>query len=101
MRLYGQGHSHIRGSKAYDRLLSDHYDAQEPLGSRQIVVLNIDLVQTSCGYGVPLFQYEGERDTLTRWASAKGEEGLEAYRHAHNERSIDGLPTGLLDDQRS
>jgi hypothetical protein len=60
-------------------------------------VLDIDLVQTSCGYGVPLFEYVAERPTLTRWAEAKGEAGLEEYRQEKNAFSIDGLPTGILE----
>ena len=61
------------------------------------MVLDIDLVQKSCGYGVPLFDYQGERPSLLRWAEAKGEEGLEDYRREKNAVSIDGLPTGLED----
>lgn len=63
------------------------------------MVLTVDLVMTSCGYGVPLFQYVEERDTLKRWAEAKGAAGLENYWRENNTRSIDGLPTGLLDDE--
>lgn len=60
-----------------------------------MIVLAVDAVQTSCGFNVPLFQYEGERDTLIRWAEKKGPEGLDAYWREKNTRSIDGLPTGL------
>ena len=63
------------------------------------MTLDVELVQTSCGYGVPLFGYRGERPSLRRWAEAKGEAGLDAYRRENNARSIDGLPTGLLDEQ--
>ena len=62
-------------------------------------MLDIDLVQTSCGFGVLLYDYRGERPALVRWAEAKGTEGLEAYRREHNAHSIDGLPTGLLEDE--
>ncbi len=47
----------------------------------------------SCGYGVPEFEYIGERDTLERWAENKGAEGLPLYRKQKNARSIDGLPS--------
>src|SRR5271165_4566906 len=69
----------------------------EPAGARQIVRLHVDRVQTSCGYGVPLFDFRGERPSLDNWARAKGEDGLAAYRREKNSISIDGLPTGLLD----
>ena len=98
LRLYGQGRIHRRGGEDYARLLAEAFDGSEPPGARQIVVLDIDLVQTSCGYGVPLYDYQGEREGLLRWAAAKGEDGLEAYRREKNTLSIDGLPTGWPDE---
>ena len=56
---------------------------------------DISRVQTSCGFGVPLMQYEGQRDTMMRWAESKGEDGLVAYRQQKNMLSIDELPTAL------
>ena len=97
LRLYGQGKVLPRGRLAYSDLLASAFSNLEAPGSRQIVVLDIDLVQTSCGYGVSLFEYVAERPALTRWAEAKGEAGLEEYRRLKNAFSIDGLPTGLLE----
>ena len=99
LRLYGRGQTYAVGSDAYEKLLTDAYDGIAPLGARQIVRLDVDLVQTSCGFGVPFFEYAGERETMARWAEAKGEDGLVAYRLEKNTHSIDGLPTGLLDDK--
>ncbi|PZW48774.1 pyridoxamine 5'-phosphate oxidase [Humitalea rosea] len=95
LRLYGRGTVLPWGSEAYAALLAARYDGVEPMGARQIVRLDIDLVQTSCGYGVPFFDYAGERDSMDRWARAKGEAGLRAYRAEKNSRSMDGLETGL------
>ncbi len=67
-------------------------------GERQLIVLDIESVQTSCGYAVPLYTYRGERDTLARWAEKKGTIGLLDYWREKNQASIDGLPTGLLED---
>ena len=50
-------------------------------------------MQTSCGYGVPLFDYKQPRPTMRAWAQAKGEAGLAAYWAEKNRRSIDGFPT--------
>jgi hypothetical protein len=97
LRLYGQGWTLPRGSHAYSDLLASAFSNEERPGSRQIVVLDIDLVQTSCGYGVPLYEYVAERHKLTRWAEAKGEAGLEEYRRSNNAFSIDGFPTGILE----
>jgi hypothetical protein len=96
LRLYGKGKSLVRGTAEYRKLLARLFDSQERPGSRQIVWLDVDLVITSCGYGVPLFDYMGERATLTRWAEAKGESGLTEYRRAKNAVSIDELATGLV-----
>jgi hypothetical protein len=98
MRLFGRGEVLHRGSSAYRELLESAFASVDPFGVRQIVRLHIDLVQTSCGYGTPLFTYRGERPSLDNWARSKGEEGLEAYRRETNMVSIDGLPTGLLDE---
>jgi Pyridoxamine 5'-phosphate oxidase len=98
LRLYGKGRVLRRDSTEYRDLLIAEFSGEEPLGARQMVVLNIELVQTSCGYNVPLFEFTSERDTLTRWAEAKGPEGIELYWRTKNLRSIDDLPTGLLDD---
>ena len=97
LRLYGHGNVLLRKSPAYAEMLASVFGGVEPLGARQIVVLDVDLVQTSCGYGVPMFDFTGERATLRRWAEAKGEGGIEQYWREKNVASIDGLPTGILD----
>ena len=97
LRLYGQGRVAFRGSPDYRAFLEARYEGEEPLGARQVVFLDIDLVQTSCGFGVPLFEHTGERPTLDRWAAAKGDEGLRAYRQEKNLVSMDGLPTGFVE----
>lgn len=97
LRLYGRAHALARHSNAYSSLLTSQFESIEPPGARQIMLLDVDLVQTSCGYNVPLFDYVGERSTLRRWAESKGEAGLEQYWREKNVTSIDGLPTGLLE----
>jgi hypothetical protein len=97
LRLYGTGRALARGSEEFQRLLAAHFDSHQPPGTRQMYVLAIDLVQTSCGYGVPQFDYRAERRGLERWAESKGEDGLRAYQQEKNTLSIDGLPTGLFE----
>jgi hypothetical protein len=96
MRLYGRGRAVRHGGEEYDTLLDQHYGGTEPLGARQMILLDIDLVQTSCGYGVPLQDYAGERPTMDKWAASKGPDGLDVYRHEKNQVSLDGFPTGLF-----
>jgi hypothetical protein len=64
-------------------------------GTRAFVHIRVDRVSDSCGYSVPLYQYQGQRETLDRWALAKTPEGLKAYRAEKNRESIDGLPALL------
>jgi Pyridoxamine 5'-phosphate oxidase len=93
LRLYGQGKVIKNGSemwKTYENLF-EHY-----FGERQIIALNIESVQTSCGFGVPVYELVEERTTLTDWAEGKDEEKIEAYWRQKNLTSIDGLPTHLL-----
>ena len=99
LRLYGQGTSFPHGTAEYIALLASFFNNEEPPGARQIVRIDVDLVQTSCGYGVPLFDYVGERATLRRWAEHKGEAGIQEYWRLKNARSLDGLPTGLAEEE--
>ena len=66
------------------------------ISARQIFEMKVDLVQTSCGFGVPLFEYQGDRDTLVNWANNKGEEGIQNYWTNKNQKSIDGKETGIF-----
>lgn len=64
-------------------------------GARQIFDMNVGMVQTSCGYGVPLLDYADDRPLMAQWAAKKGPDGLEDYHRDKNLASIDGFPTGL------
>ncbi len=92
LRLYGKGYTVLPGDAEW-QLLSPHFKLV--LSTRQIIVADIDMVQTSCGFGVPFYSYEGERDQAEKWALNKGTEGLEAYKKEKNMVSLDGLPTAL------
>ena len=61
-------------------------------GTRAFIHIAVERVSDSCGYSVPLFDFQGQRDTLDRWAETKGPERLVEYRATRNRRSIDGLP---------
>ena len=98
LRLYGRGEVALPGSPLWEELrplFPDHP------GARQIVVVDVSRVQTSCGFAVPLMTYTGQRDTLIRWAESRGPEALVAYRQEKNVRSIDGLPTPLAEQLQS
>jgi len=59
---------------------------------RAIIRVAIDRISDSCGYGVPLYAYEGDRQQLADWAERKGDQGLFQYQRDKNRVSIDGLP---------
>jgi len=90
LRLYGKGRTVLPGTKEWDSY-APHFEVYP--NTRQIIVGDIDLVGTSCGYGVPLYDYQGERQIMFDWAAKKGEEGLSAYIQEKNMKSLDGLPT--------
>lgn len=92
LRLYGKGYTVLPGDEQWTEL-SAHFSLQP--ATRQIIVADIHKVQTSCGFGVPLYEYTGERDHAQKWAEKKGAAGLEAYKQEKNLVSLDGLPTAL------
>lgn len=97
LRLYGMGVSHRHDSARFGELIDTHFGGDIPLGARKIVELHVEIVQTSCGYGVPEFEYRAERTVLDDWAANKGEDGIEAYWREKNVVSMDGLPTKQFD----
>ena len=63
-----------------------------------MIVVDVDRISDSCGYGVPEMQLVGDRTQLTTWADRKGPEGLTEYQLERNAQSIDGLPGLGADD---
>jgi hypothetical protein len=61
-------------------------------GVRSVVRVVLDRIADSCGYGVPKYRYEGERDQLREWAIRKGADGIRQYQADHNAVSVDQLP---------
>lgn len=95
LRLYGQAKAlHRRDGQwtDYAKLFP------ESTGTRQFFEMDIELVQTSCGFAVPLAENFSERLTLSNWAEKKGLEGIEEYWAEKNTKSIDNLSTGIFND---
>ena len=88
VRLYGTGQVVLKGESTYHEL-SAHFTPHD--AARSIMVIHVHRVSHSCGYGVPLYEFISERDHVDKWASAKGPEGVKAYQHEKNLKSIDGL----------
>ena len=96
LRLYGTGEVITPKHVLWDDKISLF---KQFSGTRQIISLRVESVQTSCGFAVPLYSYEGHRDTLVQWAEKKGENGIRQYWQDRNQISIDGLPTKLLETE--
>ncbi|MEC4986406.1 MAG: pyridoxamine 5'-phosphate oxidase family protein [Oscillatoria sp. PMC 1068.18] len=93
LRLYGEGKVIHPRDEAW-LSFSDLFPNLP--GERQIIALQIDSVQTSCGFGVPIYEFKQQRETLLNWAKNKGEMGIKEYQKRKNQTSIDGLPTKLF-----
>jgi hypothetical protein len=94
VRLCGRGEVLAPGHPEFSRLAA-HFPAYA--GARSVIRVAVERIADSCGYGVPRYRYEGERQQLLDWAARKGPVELDAYRRAKNARSIDGLP-GLSEE---
>ena len=92
VRLHGRGRVIEPHDAEFSALLTHFTPAP---GIRSIIRIEVDRISDSCGYGVPLYRYEGARPQLISWAERKGEVGLKEYQQKNNLSSIDGLP-GLL-----
>jgi hypothetical protein len=93
MRLYGQAvaiHSRDERWGELSALFPEY------TGARQVFVLDLELVLTSCGYGIPYYSYDGERPTLTKWADGRGEEGIQEYWAQKNVKSLNDKDTGIF-----
>jgi len=93
LRLYGTAKIfHVRDTE-FDKYLKLF---PKVTGARQVIEMDVDLVQTSCGFAVPFMDFKAERTTLNAWSEKQGEERLIDYRKEKNSQSIDGFETGIL-----
>jgi hypothetical protein len=89
LRLRGRGEVVEPRDPAWAR-----YSPQLPHSdnARTIIVLHVEIIADACGYGIPLYDYVGERSQLPKWCERKGPEGIAQYQSQKNRYSIDGLP---------
>lgn len=96
LRIYGQARVVHVGDEEWASLFAN-FPALP--GARQIYVLSIDRVQTSCGFAVPYYAYRGERPVLTNHWDKRSAAAMGEYWQNKNTHSIDGKPTGIMDDK--
>lgn len=89
VRLHGRGDVLEPWCAEYQRLRP--LFPENPSG-RAIIQVVVDRISDSCGFGVPLYEFQGERSQLAGWAGRKGADGLRRYQTERNKASIDGLP---------
>jgi Pyridoxamine 5'-phosphate oxidase len=89
LRIYGRGAPVLPQDDGWDALAA-HFEIIP--GTRQIFLIDVESVQTSCGWGVPFMAYDRERDTLKK-AHAGLPEADWLAKAAGRDTSIDGLPT--------
>lgn len=93
LRLYGKGEVVKNNSEKWLKMsyLFPHYD-----GARQIILLHIESLQTSCGFGVPVYEHIGDKTISKRLKNWENQLTKEEYWKEKNQKSIDGLPTNIL-----
>lgn len=90
VRLHGRGRAVEPNHPEFPALFAHFSESVSRV--RAIIAVEVSRISDSCGYGVPLYAYRGEREQLFRWAEKQGEAGLVEYQREKNARSIDGLP---------
>ena len=92
VRVYGRGEAVAMHDPRFPELLA-RFPGHDR--ARAIIVVHVESAADSCGWGVPFFEYRGERDQLQRWVEAKPVEEWAEHRYRANAQSLDGLP-GLV-----
>ncbi len=87
LRLYDKAEAHQLNSTFWNENIGRF---SEIPGSRQLIQVQIENVQVSCGMGVPIMEFKEERTSLVEWAENQGDEGLKKYWQKKNTTSIDG-----------
>ena len=94
LRLYGEAQVVHHLDENWEELIGLF---PEHPGSRQVFVLDVDLVQTSCGYSVPFYDYKEDRTVLDKWTERKNRGEIEAYWAQKNAVTIDGYETNIIE----
>lgn len=94
LRVYGKAKTVHRQDAEWDEYYG-HFPSNN--GARNIFLVEVESVQTSCGFAVPLMDYQEDRTILTDWSAKKTDDQMKYYWEEKNVTSIDGLPTGLFD----
>lgn len=93
LRAYGKGKVVAKNSEQYLSWMQQFFPEVDPTTARQLIAIDVESIQTSCGYGVPIMEFASERSTLSRWAEKKAVEGtLDQYIEQNASRSETKFP---------
>lgn len=93
LRIYGRGRPVLPQDVEWEALAANFTLLP---GTRQIFVVEVESVQTSCGWGVPMMALQHERETLQKYhRQADPRQWVEKTQGRTT--SIDGLPTRPTD----
>lgn len=93
LRAYGSTKVLHKGDVEWDEYVKLF---PKSIASRQIFLLDIAKVQSSCGMSVPYFSYESDREDLAKWSKKQEKEGIEQYWVKKNQQSIDGFDSEIV-----
>ncbi|QKJ19866.1 pyridoxamine 5'-phosphate oxidase family protein [Microbacterium hominis] len=89
VRLHGRGRIVLRGDPLFTSVSADH---PGHIGARAVIVVDVERIADSCGWGVPQMDFVADRDIIGPWAEKKGPAGVARYQAQNNAVSLDGLP---------
>ena len=89
-RFHGKGDVIVPQHAEFSSL-AEHFDRSE-LGIRAIIRVNVERISDSCGFGVPLYEFQEQRQTSPNYIRSHGAERIRAYQEENNLESLDGLP---------
>lgn len=96
LRLHGRGRIVLAGAPDFEALAAHFHATDVPESRRAVILIDVERIADSCGYGVPLMSHEGEREHQDLWSRKRldreGPLAFVEYQRAKNARSIDGLP---------
>jgi hypothetical protein len=95
LRIYGHAKIYHERDAKFQKHISLF---KENTGSRQIIILKVDSVQTSCGYSIPFMDFKEERGMLNSWSKKQGKDKIKDYWKEKNTKSIDGFETEIFED---
>lgn len=95
IRFHGRGEVIESAHPEFSTLAASFPDLA---GLRSIIRVHCTRISDSCGFGVPLYQFQGHRSQLSDHWERKGAHGLREYQREKNRVSLDGLPGVSLND---